>query len=34
MNSKEKPLNIYKYFKYFYILSKLLIVKIYISGLF
>ena len=34
INSKEKPLGIYKRSKYFYILNRLLKVNIYIKGLF
>ena len=33
INFKEKPLGVYKRFKYFYILSRLLKVNIYIKGL-
>ena len=33
INSEEKPLGVYKHSKYFYILSGLLKVNIYIRGL-
>ena len=32
INSKEKPLGVYKRSKYFYILSELLKINIYIKG--